>query len=136
MNALNKIDVKSVYNEERRGFGPLRVPKMYPKPLPSVETNENNEILFIDKIKRAARSGVRSNAGCAFDRTPTCVRSSDVRSAAVASQCHVRSSVGICVRTYCVRPQITALKSHGASKLAMAARATRTSWADKECVQM
>jgi hypothetical protein len=31
MKALNKIDVRSVYNEERGGFGSLRVPKMYPK---------------------------------------------------------------------------------------------------------
>jgi hypothetical protein len=131
MKALNKIDVMSVYNEERGGFGPLRAPKTYP----SVKKNENNEILFIDKIKCAARSGVRSNASCAFDRTPACVRSSDVRSAAIASQCHVRSSVGICVHTYCVRPQITALKSHSASKLAMAARATQTSRANRECIR-
>jgi hypothetical protein len=62
MKALNKIDVRSVYNEEQGGFGPLRAPKTYPKRLPSVETNENNEILFIDKIKRAARLGVLSNA--------------------------------------------------------------------------
>jgi hypothetical protein len=68
MKALNKIDVRSVYNEERGGFGPLRAPKTYPKRLPSVETNENNEILFVDKIKRVARSGVRSNAlPLAFD---------------------------------------------------------------------
>jgi hypothetical protein len=121
MKALNKIDVRSVYNEEQGGFGPLRASETYPKRLPSMETNENNEILFIDKIKCAARLGVRSNAGCVFDRTFACIRSSDVRSAAVALQCHVRSSVGDCVRTYCVRLQITALKSHGASKLAMAA---------------
>jgi hypothetical protein len=73
MKVLNKIDVRSVYNEEREGFGPLRVPKTYPKRLPSVETNKNNEILFIDKIKRAARLGVRSNAGCAFERR-LCIR--------------------------------------------------------------
>jgi hypothetical protein len=105
MKVLNKIDIRSVYNEEQGGFGPLRAPKTYPKHLPSVETNENNEILFIDKIKRAARSGVHLNAGCAFDRTPACIRSSDMHSAAVASQCHVRLSVGVCVRMYCVRPQ-------------------------------
>jgi hypothetical protein len=62
MKALNKIDVRSFYNEERGGFGPLRAPKTYPKHLPIVETNENNEILFIDKIKCAARLGVHSNA--------------------------------------------------------------------------
>jgi hypothetical protein len=89
MIALNKIDVRSVYNEEQGGFRPLRAPKTYPKRLPSMETNENNKILFIDKIKRAARSGVRSNASCAFDHTPACVCSFDVCSAAVASQCHV-----------------------------------------------
>ena len=33
----------------------------------------------------------------------------------------------------CDRSQITALKSHGASKLAMEARATRTLRADEEC---
>jgi hypothetical protein len=31
MKELNKIDIKSVYNEERGGFGPLRVPKTYSK---------------------------------------------------------------------------------------------------------
>jgi hypothetical protein len=31
----------------------------------------------------------------AFDRNPACVRSSDVRSTAVALQCHVYSSVGV-----------------------------------------
>jgi hypothetical protein len=67
---------RSVYSEERGGFGPLRAPKTYPKRLPSMKTNENNEILFIDKIKRAARSGVRLNAGYAFERTRACVRSS------------------------------------------------------------
>jgi hypothetical protein len=85
MKALNKIDIRSVYNEEGGCFGPLRTPKTYPKRLPSVETNENNEILFIDKIKHATRSGVHSNAGCAFKRTPTCVRCSGARSTAKAS---------------------------------------------------
>jgi hypothetical protein len=80
---------RSVYNEERGGFGPLRAPKTYPKRLPSVETNENNEILFIDKIKRSARSGVRSNA---LTHASALL---DVRSAVVAMQCRVRSSVGI-----------------------------------------
>jgi hypothetical protein len=67
---------RSVYNEEQGSFGLLRVPKTYPKCLTSVETNENNEILFIDKIKHAARSGVRSNASCALERTHACVCSS------------------------------------------------------------
>jgi hypothetical protein len=95
MKALNKIDVRSVYNEEHGGFGPLRAPKTYPKRLPSVETNENNEIQFLGKIKRAARLGVRSNVGCAFERTPTCVRHSGARSTAKASQRRVYSNVGV-----------------------------------------
>jgi hypothetical protein len=95
MKALNKIDVRSVYNEERGGFGPLRAPKMYPKRLPSVQTNENNEILFIDKIKRAARSGVCSNIGCAFERTPECVRRSGACLTTKASQRHVCLNVGV-----------------------------------------
>jgi hypothetical protein len=95
MKALNKIDIRSVYNEERGGFGPLRAPKTYLKRLPSVETNENNEILFIDKIKRAARSRVRLNVGCALERTPTCVRRSGAHSTAKASQRRVCSNVGV-----------------------------------------
>jgi hypothetical protein len=78
-------NVRSVYNEERGGFGPLRAPQTYPKHLPSVETNENNEILFIDKIKHATRSGVRSNAGFVFERNPACVRRSGAHSTAKAS---------------------------------------------------
>jgi hypothetical protein len=35
----------------------------------------------------------------------------------------------------CDRSQITALKSHGTSELAMAARATRTSRVDEACAQ-
>jgi hypothetical protein len=95
MKALNKIDVSNVYNEERGGFGPLRAPKTYPKRLPSVETNENNEILFLDKIKRVARSGMRSNAGCVFECTPTCIQRSGARSTAKASQRHVCLNVGV-----------------------------------------
>jgi hypothetical protein len=75
----------SVYNEERGGFGPLRALQTYPKHLPSVETNENNEILFIDKIKRDAKLGVRSNTDFAFKRTPACVQRSSARSTAKAS---------------------------------------------------
>jgi hypothetical protein len=102
---------RSVYNEERGGFGPLRAPKTYPKHLLSVETNENNEILFIDKIKRAARSGVRSNPGCAFERTRACVHSSG---RAFGRSCNAVPCVfkcRCCVRPQCVRTQITA---HGA----------------------
>jgi hypothetical protein len=95
MKALNKIVVRSVYNEERGGFGPLRAPKTYPKCLPSVETNENNEILFIDKIKRAAKSRVRSNAGGAFDLTLTCIQRSGAHSIAKASQRRVCLNVGV-----------------------------------------
>jgi hypothetical protein len=74
MKALNKIDVRSVYNEERGGFRPLRAPKTYPKRLPTMKTNENNEILFIDKIKRAAKSGVRSTTLPHASALLTCVR--------------------------------------------------------------
>jgi hypothetical protein len=116
MKALNEIDVRSVYNEERGGFGPLRAPKTYPKRLPSVETNENNEILFIDKIKHATRSKVRSNTGCAFERTPTCVRRSCARSTAKASQRRVCSNVGVCVRTYYVRLQTLRLTTDNRSR--------------------
>jgi hypothetical protein len=52
------------------------------KRIPSVQKTKIHEVLFIDKIKRAARSGMRSNAGscvrthfrmrsmfwCAYDR--------------------------------------------------------------------
>jgi hypothetical protein len=96
----------SVYNEERGGFGPLRAPKMYPKRLPSVETNENNEILFIDKIKRVAMSRVHSNAGCAFERTRACISSSG---RAFGHSCNAVPPTFECRR--CVRTQITA---HGA----------------------
>jgi hypothetical protein len=53
---------RSVYNEEWGGFGPQRAPQTHPKRLPSVRKTKIHEVLFIDKIKRAARSGVRSNA--------------------------------------------------------------------------
>jgi hypothetical protein len=36
--------------------------KGYLKRIPSVEKTKIHEVLFIDKIKRAVRSGVRSNA--------------------------------------------------------------------------
>jgi hypothetical protein len=45
----------------------------------------------------------------------------------------VRSSVGPCAldRRKCTRSHLTALKSYGVSKLAMAAKATQTSRADE-----
>jgi hypothetical protein len=36
-------------------------------------------------------------------------------------------------REVCDRSHVTALKSHNASKLAIAARVTRSSWADEAC---
>jgi hypothetical protein len=60
-----------------------------------VKKTKNNEVLFIDKINRAVRSGVRSIAGSAIDHTPVCVRSSAMRSVAGASPCSVHSIVGV-----------------------------------------
>jgi hypothetical protein len=54
---------------ENRGFWALEVPTKR-------EKHKIHKVLFIDKIKRAARSGVRLNAGCAFERTRACVCSS------------------------------------------------------------
>jgi hypothetical protein len=103
---------RSVYNEERGGFGPLRAPKTYPKHLPSMETNENNEILFIDKIKHAAKSGCVRTQVVHSNALAHASALLDVRSAVVAMQCRVRSSVGVVFDyTKCVRTQITA---HGA----------------------
>jgi hypothetical protein len=72
------------------------------------------KVLFIDKIKGAARSRVRSIASPhAFDRM-LCVR----------PQAHVCLIVCCAFdRKVCDRSQITALKSHEASVEAMAARA-------------
>jgi hypothetical protein len=80
---------------------------------------------------------VRSNVGCAFDLTSTCVQPCAVCS---TSGSRVRSTVAYAFarsafdRSLCVRLQITASKSHGASKLVMAARATRTSQVDEKYV--
>jgi hypothetical protein len=81
---------------------------------------------------------VRSIAGYAINRTPACVRPYAVCS---TSGSRVRSTVAYVFTritfdcSLCVRLQITALKSHGTSKFAMVARATRTSRAD-EYIQM
>jgi hypothetical protein len=69
--------------------------------LPNVKLNEYNEVLFISKINRAARLGVRSIALCAIDRlrafdrgdirstanasSVACARSSELRSTAMCS---------------------------------------------------
>ena len=61
---------------ENRGFEALEAP-------PKCENQMKlHKVLFIDKIKCAARSGVRSIACGVIDRIPTCVRSYDVRSIA------------------------------------------------------
>ena len=52
-------------------------------------------VLFIDKIKCAARSGVRLIAGCAIDRNPACIQSYDVRSVVDLCQLNVRSIAGV-----------------------------------------
>ena len=53
---------RRIYNEEQRGFRPLRVP-------PNVKFMKIHKVLFIGKIKDVARSGVRSSAAsCALDR--------------------------------------------------------------------
>jgi hypothetical protein len=83
--------------------------------------------LFISKINRADRSGVRSIAGCAIDCSPTCVLPYAVRSTLGS---HVHSTMAYAFtrttfdRRLCVRPQITALKSHGACVEAMEHRAS------------
>jgi hypothetical protein len=92
---------------------------------------------------------VRSNVlAHAFDRgdvrlTANASSAACVRSPALCSTSglRVRSTVDCAFarfafdRSLYIRPQITALKSHGASKLAMAARATQTSRADEEYVR-
>jgi hypothetical protein len=55
-----------------------------------VINREVSGLQFIDKLNRAARSGVRSNTGCVFDHTPACVRPYAVRS---TSGLRVRSTV-------------------------------------------
>ena len=53
------------------------------------------KVLFIEKIKCAARSGVRLIAGGAIDRNLACVRSYDVHSVVSPCQLRVRSIVGV-----------------------------------------
>jgi hypothetical protein len=84
---------------ENRGFWALEAP-------PKREKHKIHKVLFIDKIKRAARSGVCSNAGCAFERTRACVCSFG---RAFDRSCNVVPLAFECRR--CVRTQITA---HGA----------------------
>jgi hypothetical protein len=80
---------------ENRGLEALGAP-------PKRQKHEIHKVLFIDKIKRATRSGVRSNALAHASALL------DMRSAVVAMQCRVRSSVGVAFdssafdRTMCV----------------------------------
>ena len=73
-----------------------------------------HNVLFIDKIKCAARSRVRSIAGVAIDCIPVCVRSYDVRLVAAPCQLRVRSIVDVAFNynafdhTMCDRSHITA----------------------------
>jgi hypothetical protein len=83
---------------ENRGLEALGVPLKR-------EKHEIHKVLFIDKIKRAARSAVRSNAGCAFERTRACVRSSG---RAFGRSCNAVPRAFECRR--CVRPQC--VRSH------------------------
>jgi hypothetical protein len=53
---------------ENRGFEALEAP-------PKRENHELHKVLFIGKIKCAARSGVRSIAGGAINRSLVCDRS-------------------------------------------------------------
>ena len=53
------------------------------------------KVLFIKKHQCAAKSGVRSIAGGAIDRSPACFRSYDVRSVTAPCQLHVHSIVGV-----------------------------------------
>jgi hypothetical protein len=81
---------------ENRGLEALGAP-------PKREKHKIHKVLFIDKIKRAARSGVRSNALAHASALL------DVRSAVIIMQCRVRSSVGVAFdrsafdRTKCIR---------------------------------
>jgi hypothetical protein len=77
---------------ENRGLEALGMP-------PKREKHEIHKVLFIDKIKRAARSTVRSNAGCAFKRTRACIRSSG---RAFGRSCNAVPHAFECRR--CVRP--------------------------------
>jgi hypothetical protein len=82
---------------------------------------------------------LRSITGGAIDCIPVRVQPYVVRS---TSGSRVRSTVAYAFTrpmfdcSLCIRPQITALKSHSASKLAMAARVMWTSRANEEYVRM
>jgi hypothetical protein len=58
---------------ENRGFKALEAPLKR-------QNHELHKVLFIGKIKCAARSGVRSIAGGAIDRSPVCGQSWVLRS--------------------------------------------------------
>ena len=77
---------------ENRRFEALEAP-------PKRKNKKIHKVLFIDKIKCAARSGVRSIAGSAINRSLACVRFHDVRS--VAGPC--KFDRGRCVRSHKMR---------------------------------
>ena len=58
----------SVYNEEQRGFGPLRAPQTVSQAFPNIKPKLLHNVLFISKIMFAARSRVRSIAWSVLDR--------------------------------------------------------------------
>ena len=68
---------------------------------PNVKWNENIKVLFIEKIKCAARLGVRSITWSTLDRNLICTRSSNMRS--VVASCTFDR--GRCVWPYCIRSQ-------------------------------
>ena len=98
------------YTVKNRGFWALKAP-------PKRENQMKlRRVLFIDKVKCAARSRVRSIADVAIDRIPACVRSYVVHSVAASCQLRVHSIVGVAFdhtafdRTICDQSQITALE--------------------------
>jgi hypothetical protein len=105
---------------------------------PNVGNKKIQRVLFIDNFNVLSVTCLSSIASGAIDCNPACVWPYAMRS---TSGSRVRSTMAYAFarttfdRSLCVRPQITALKSHGASKLAMAARATRSSRADEEYVR-
>jgi hypothetical protein len=83
---------------ENRGLKALGAP---PK---TSKKHKIHKVLFIDKIKRAARSGVRSSAGCAFERIRACVRSSGRAFGRSCNAVPRAFECRRCVQLQCVRP--------------------------------
>ena len=92
---------------ENRGFWALKAPSKHENQM------KLQRVLFIDKVKCAARSGVRSIVNVAIDRIPACVRSYTVRLVAASSQLRVRLIVDVAFDrnafdcTICDQSQIT-----------------------------